>query len=93
MNEELLWRVDGVMEARLSEDELVLLGPQAEDYVGLNAVAADVWARLETPATFEDLVAALVADYDAPAETIAEDLAPVIETLLDTGLVVRAPAS
>lgn len=91
MSEDLLSRAKGVLEARVSEDELVLLGPEAEDYVGLNAVAADVWGRLERPASFPALVAALAEDYDAPPETIAQDLAPVIETLVETGLLQRTP--
>jgi hypothetical protein len=89
MRQEMLSRAPDVMEARVSEDELVLLGPESEDYVGLNAVAADVWTRLARPTRFDALVAALAEDYDAPPETIADDLEPVIRTLSEAGLLRR----
>lgn len=85
----LLSRAPGVMEARISDDELVLLGGETEDYFGLDAIGADVWSRLETPMTFDGLVEALAGDYDAPVAVIAEDLRPVIDTLLDGGLLRR----
>lgn len=85
----VLARAEAVMEAQLSERELVLLGPDSEEYFGLDAIAADVWRRLERPATFPDLVADLARDYDAPAETIAADLAPLIDELVAGGLLER----
>lgn len=93
MSQERLSRAPDVMEARVSEDELVLLGPDSEDYVGLNAVAADVWGRLARPMTFAALVAELAEDYDAAQETIAADVAPVIDTLAEAGLLRRDPAA
>ncbi len=89
MSEEVLMRRPGVLEARVSEEELVLLGPDSEEYFGLDAIASDVWDRLERPMTFEALVAVLAGDYDAPRERIAEDLAPAVATLMDGGLLER----
>jgi hypothetical protein len=89
--EATLRRRDGVTEARISEREVVLLGPDAEDYLGLDPVAADVWDRLARPTTFGALVAALADDYDAAPERIAEDVAPMIEDLVAGGLVERGP--
>tara|TARA_R110000751_G_scaffold23307_4_gene64740 strand:- start:167 stop:448 length:282 start_codon:yes stop_codon:yes gene_type:complete len=89
---DLLSRSDGVLEARVSDDELVLLGPESEAYFGLDAVASDVWERLESPMSVGALVAALAADYDAPPERIAADLHPAIEALVEGGLLRRAAA-
>lgn len=93
MTRQVLSRAPDVMEARVSEEELVLLGPESEDYVGLDAVGADVWGRLAEPAEFEALVADLARDYDAEPETIAQDLRPMIDTLLEAGLLVRERAA
>jgi hypothetical protein len=82
-----------ILAAQLSEAELVLLGPASERYVGLDPVAADVWAALETPRTLADLAAVLAAQYDAPPERIAADIAPMLAQLVDEGLLERgAPA-
>ena len=88
----VLVRRPEVLEAQLSERELVLLGPESEEYFGLDSVAADVWARLASPMSFDALVADLARDYDAPAEVIAADLAPVIGELVDGGLLERRGA-
>ncbi len=89
---DLLSRRDGVLEARVSDDELVLLGPESEEYFGLDAIASDVWERLESPMTLGALIAALAADYDAPAERIEADLTPAIAALVEGGLLARATA-
>ena len=91
-SEDVISRRPGVMEARISEGELVLLGVGSESYVGLDAIASDVWDRLEAPMRFADLVSSLAADYDAPAERIEADLEPTLATLAEGGLVDIAPA-
>jgi pyrroloquinoline quinone biosynthesis protein D len=82
-------RKTDVLAAQLSEAELVLLGPASERYVGLDPVAADVWAALDVPRTVAQLAAALAARYDAPPDQIAADIAPMLAQLEDEGLVER----
>tara|TARA_B100002003_G_scaffold195413_1_gene185235 strand:- start:264 stop:548 length:285 start_codon:yes stop_codon:yes gene_type:complete len=90
---DLLSRSEGVLEARVSDDELVLLGPESEEYFGLDAIASDVWERLQAPMTLGALVAALAEDYDAPPERIAADLEPAVASLVEGGLLrCEAPA-
>ncbi len=79
MSEEVLRRRPGVLEARVSEEELVLLGPDSEEYFGLDSIAADIWERLERPMSREALVELLAQDYDAPRDRIAQDLRPALE--------------
>ncbi len=81
-----------VLAAELSEAELVLLGPDSERYVGLDPVAADVWAALSEPRTLDELTAVLAEQYDAPPERIAADVAPMLAQLVDEGLVERSSA-
>lgn len=85
-------RKTDVLAAQLSEAELVLLGPDSERYVGLDPVAADVWAALEVPRTLTELAAALAEQYNAPPERIAADIAPMLAQLVDEGLLERTPA-
>ena len=91
MDGERLERGADVVEARISEREVVLLAPGAEDYLGLDAVASDVWTRLAEPMSFDALVETLAADYDAPRARIAADLEPLIEELVEGGLLRRRP--
>lgn len=90
--DDMLSRRPGVMEARISDDELVLLGVGSDSYFGLDAIASDVWGRLERPMRLADLVAALAADYDAPAARIEADIAPALASLSEGGLIQVAAA-
>lgn len=49
----------------------------------------EVLERLDAPVRFGDVVARLAEDYDAPAEVIAADLAPVVGELVEQGYVRR----
>ena len=92
MTDPVYRRRPGAMEARLGAEELVLLGPDGDRYVGLDPVAADVWAALETPRTRAALAEALAAIYDAPAAAIAADIGDMLEELEAEGLIERAEA-
>jgi hypothetical protein len=85
----LMRRCADVLAARLSEEELVLLGPDSERYVGLDPVGADIWAALETPRSLSQIAAALAEIYDAPPALIAADIAPMLHRLEGEGLVER----
>ena len=87
----MIRRSPDVLAAQLSEAELVLLGPQSERYVGLDPIAADVWAALETPRTLSQIAQSLAAHYNAPPDRIAADIAPMLERLEQEGLVERDP--
>lgn len=82
-------QVEGVLEARISEGELVLLGPAGHEYVGLDSIGAEVWSRLRRTCRFDELVRALADDYDASPETIAADVRPLIDELVSSGLLER----
>lgn len=50
----------------------------------------EVLERIATPTRFGDIVAGLAAEYDAPADVIAADLAPLVGGLVEDGYVHRA---
>jgi hypothetical protein len=49
----------------------------------------EVLQALDRPTSFGAIVATLAAEYDAPAETIAADLAPLVGELVEQGYVRR----
>lgn len=56
-------------------------------YYSLNEVGAFVWDALAEPSSFAGLVDQVAAEFDAPRETVAEDLARLVSQLGDAGLV------
>ena len=79
--------------ADLSE-EVVILGMKEGTYFSVSAVAARIWALLQSPRRLADVVAALRSEYDVPAEQCAAEVLAFVEELAARGLVVRsAPSS
>jgi hypothetical protein len=68
-------------------DEVVILGLHDSVYYGLSQVGTRVWQLLQTPRTLDDLVTALVAEYDVSRERVAADLQRLLSELQTRGLV------
>lgn len=79
-------RVDGVLSTPV-DDDIVLLAPILEGYVGLNPIGRRVWELLREPRTVEELCRLLSAEYDASEPEIFEDLVPFLESLEDEQLI------
>jgi len=69
--------------------EPVLLAP--EGIVVLNPTAHDIVARCDGRTTVETIVAALAAEYDAPADALREDVTECLAELLGQKLLSFAP--
>lgn len=93
MQGEVLRRRAGVMEAQVSDEELVLLGPESDDYIGLDGPGSAVWAHLSEARRFDELVAELVEEFDASADRIAADIKPLIDELVSQGILERVDAA
>jgi hypothetical protein len=65
----------------------VLLSMRAGAYFDLNSVASAIWQMLAEPCRVDRIFAALRDDYDADAPTIARDVTPFLQTLVDHRLV------
>lgn len=76
----------GVVGAR-SHEAVVLLDRTTGQYLTLNQVAAEIWEQLTTGNTPTAVVDRLCADYDAPRDRIATDVAAQIQELLRRGLI------
>jgi hypothetical protein len=71
--------------------EMVLVDPERGQYFGLDDIASVVWCRLEHPTSVGELCAALLADYECDAVTIANDVIALLERLAADGLIEAVP--
>ena len=72
---------------------LVLLDLDGGQYYSLDEVSARVWGLCDGEHGVDEIVEAISAEYDAPAETIFEDVLAFLEEMLDEKLlVVDGPA-
>ena len=67
--------------------EAVLLDLKSERYFGLDRTGTRVWQLIEEVGDVQQIFAALVAEFDAPADTIASDLRALLGRLVAEGLV------
>jgi hypothetical protein len=79
-------RADGVLDGAV-DGQLVVLQPATGEYAGLDGTAAHVWALIERPTTFRQLVDTLVATYDVGRSQCAAEVAECLEGLRRQGLV------
>lgn len=74
-------------------EEVVILGMKEGTYFSVSAVAARIWALLQTPHRLADVVATLTSEYDVPADVCTAEVLAFVEELAARGLVVRDAAS
>jgi hypothetical protein len=67
--------------------ESVLLDVASGSYFGLDEVGTRIWALLVAGEPLDRIVAALAAEYDAPADRLRADLLALVEELHASKLV------
>jgi hypothetical protein len=67
---------------------LVLLDLDGGQYYSLDEVSARVWELCDGEHGVDGIVEAISAEYDAPVETIYEDVLAFLEEMLDEKLLV-----
>lgn len=72
---------------RIVDGQAVLLSLKTERYYGLDEVGTRIWDLLAAGKTLAETAAVLAGEFDAPAETIAEDMQKLLAELLREGLV------
>ena len=65
----------------------VLLSVRAGAYFSLNPMASEIWQMLAKPCPVAEIFAFLSDGYDVDEQTIARDVTPFLQTLVDDGLV------
>lgn len=81
----VLSRATPLIEADVDSD---LLGMNMDSGIcyGMNATAALIWRKLETPMTFHALVEFLVQEFDVPRDRCATETASMLQELSGDGL-------
>lgn len=69
--------------------EVVILGMKEGAYFSVSEAAARIWTLLQEPRRLADVVDALTAEYDVPADRCATEVLAFAEDLAARGLVVR----
>jgi hypothetical protein len=78
-------RTAGLLTAPV-DDEIVILNPDRDNYVGLDAVGHAVWNLIEQPYEVAELCQKLSQDFDATPEQIAADVLPFLAEMTDEGI-------
>jgi coenzyme PQQ biosynthesis protein PqqD len=79
-------RVDGILTQQMP-DALVLLDTKGGTYFSLDEVGARVWELVDGTRTVTDVVAQLAQEFDAPSETIRDDVVELLGELSAESLV------
>lgn len=83
------WVTTETVLSRALGDEVLLLDFRAEEYIGLDPVAARFWSLLAGGTDLNAAVVALAAEFDADEATIRTDLAAFADQMTDRGLLRR----
>lgn len=68
-------------------DGVAVLDLRTNTYFTLNAVAATVWSALESGASLDALVQAVVNDFDVTPDVCAPDVKALLADMMRAGLV------
>src|SRR5262245_19054128 len=86
-------RVSDDVVFRELDGEAVLLNLVSGIYFGLDQIGTRMWCLIEQHGQLDGVVRVLRDEYDAPAETLEQDLVNLTSQLLDKGLLVIADAA
>jgi hypothetical protein len=77
--------------ANVTDDGLVILDIDKGEIFSANVVAARIWNLLMDGKSEQEAVDAIVAEFDAPRETVERDAKAFIESLVSKSLVDGPP--
>ena len=77
---------DGVLSHDL-DDEAVLLNLNTGIYLGLDPVGRRIWHLLQTDGSLENIVDAIVQEYDVTPERCTEDLLSLVDQMLEQKII------
>ncbi len=78
--------------AKIIDGEAIILNIANGLYFSMDEVGAFVWERIEAGCSSGEIRDAVVARYDVDAARAGEDVAALLHTLLEEGLVLRTEA-
>ena len=68
------------------DNETVIMNTNTGRYIGLNPVATDVWNLLEKKINFNQLIKALMEEYEVDEKTCRKDSSDFVQRLLNSKL-------
>ncbi len=68
-------------------DGLVIMAPSGDTTHSLEDIGAFIWTQLDGKRTLQDVLVAVLADYDIDEDTAREDLTNFITQMLTAGLI------
>lgn len=71
------------------DDELVMMSVEHGQYYGLGGVGPRVWELLEKPQTLDELIAAILSEYEVERSVCERDLVGFLAEMEKLGLVER----
>ncbi len=81
----VIQRASGAVEAKV-DDQVVLLSPLDFSYHALDPIGAQIWALLDKPLIFGDLISQLVGLFSIDEHTCRSDVAPFINRMTEIGV-------
>lgn len=69
------------------DGEMVLLDMESENYFGLDEVGTAIWQAMQEYGTLQEVLNALLEQYDVEAEVLENDLSSFVDKLLESGLI------
>jgi hypothetical protein len=69
------------------DGDVVVLSVRAGSYFGFNRVATEIWNMLAAPCRVGQIFDALAQHHDVDAATLARDVTPFLQTLIEQRLV------
>jgi hypothetical protein len=91
-NESALRPGANVVSRRL-DDQTVLVNLRTNRIFELNRTGARLWELIKDAPAESEIVARLVAEFEVSEEQVAREVASLIESLLEEGLILREQAS
>lgn len=75
-------RKQGNWMAAVVGNELLMMSPAHENYIGLNEVGARIWSLLDSPVTIEDICARLADEFDVGPDVARSETEAFLADLL-----------
>jgi coenzyme PQQ synthesis protein D (PqqD) len=72
------------------DGDVVMMSIERGLYFGLDDIGSDIWRRLETPRSFEELADELTASYDGDRSQIIDDLRQLLTAMIARGVLRRS---
>jgi len=77
------------VEAAPLEDEVILFHPDVNQFCVLNRASSVIWARLEQPATAEEVAAEVCARFEVTEPVALRDVERALGQMVDFGVIAR----